>query len=502
MQLFWPHEGLLLPSHLPSIAQLHERLVGAVLAASQPLLSAKPALAPLFCDLAKTLRAEKLVVALPCQVAPVVPAAVVEEIIHVATRTTSLSAIPTIISPPEPVLPPVLANADASTLLDYVSPPDYTDLIIPYSLMFIWLFAMISVFAFSQSSGSLSRFRRAIQKASTSPRSYADKRDQDVRRASRLSSPGLFFRIPSMTHAVGLLLLSYVVFGGPLPLDFASQLFGDVAETAQSVLPLALKPALVDIFSDLAKTLRIHDLVPLACDFGGFVKDLVLELMSPADSDVFENLFLGYEDLINDFYPIMFIFPLYMVIATLFLTESCGGLSHFTRLNHIHTYVDQEDCRSRYSQPSWNTRFETDYFGYPLPEEELEPIVDEDSDDIPPDALYTESHRYNIEIVVFKFYRQSDNIMVDERTHCEIKSHRVDREYPPNQSTSSRFTEIVEDAVQSVDESLNVPPTRFTPSSDARSPAPPDSTSGEGIISEFLVNLSSSSTVDHAGLIP
>ncbi|KAJ2936202.1 hypothetical protein H1R20_g892, partial [Candolleomyces eurysporus] len=432
----------------------------------RPLLSAKPALAPLFCDLAKTLRAENLV-ALPCQVAPVVPVAVVEEIIHIATRTTWPSAIPTIISPPEPVLPPVLANADASTLLDYVSPPDYRDLIIPYSLVFIWLFAMISVFAFSQSSGSLSRFRRAIQKASTSPRSYADKRDQDY----------------DARH-------------------LASQLFGDVVETAQSVLPLAIKPALVDIFSDLAKTLRIHDLVPLACDFGGLVKDLVLEHMSPADSDVFENLFLGYEDLINDFYPIMFIFPLYMVIATLFFTESCGGLSHFTRLNHIQTYVDEEDCRSRYSQPSWNTRFETDYFGYPLPEEELEPIVDEDSDDIPPDALYTESHRYNIEFVVFKFYRQSDNIMVDERTHCEIKSHRVDRDYPPNQSTSSRFTEIVEDTVQSVDESLNVPPTGFTPSSDARSPAPPDSTSGEGITSEFLVNLSSSPTVDHAGLIP
>ncbi|RXW22135.1 hypothetical protein EST38_g3727 [Candolleomyces aberdarensis] len=444
MPWFWPQEGLPLPSHLPSIEQLHERLVGAALAASQPLLSAKPALAPLFCDLAKTLRMENLV-ALPCEIAPVVPVAVVEEIIHVATGTTSLSAISTLISPPQPIPPSVLPLADASTLLDYASPPDYLDLVIPYSLVFIWFIGMILLFAFSKSSGSLSRFKRTIrEEASSSSTSHADKQDGDDRQASLdtrfefelpsdkasdspPASPS-FFPIPSMTLAVGLLLLSYTVSGGPLPSDFASQLFGDVAETVQSVLPLAIKPALVNIFSDLAKTLRVDDLVPLACDLGVFVKDLVLEHMSSTEPDVFENLFLGYEDLINAYYPLMFILPLYLVSITIFLSSEAVGL---TQIPHKQTsfgsHVDQEDRRSRYRQPSWSTHFETDYFEYPLPREELEPIVDEDSGAIPPDAIYMESHRYNIELVIFKVYRQRDNILVDERTHCELKSHRVDR---------------------------------------------------------------------------
>jgi hypothetical protein len=135
----WPQEGPPLSSHKSTI--------NTVLA----YLSTRFALPPLFCDITKFIGVEKLVAG-PCQIAslvlPVVE--VIEEItVHIASRTT-LSTIT--LMPPPIALPP---QPGPNTLPEYVAPPDFMDLLIPYSLLFVWAFGMIYILVFSGSTGIL-----------------------------------------------------------------------------------------------------------------------------------------------------------------------------------------------------------------------------------------------------------------------------------------------------------------------------------------------------------
>ncbi|RXW13122.1 hypothetical protein EST38_g12732 [Candolleomyces aberdarensis] len=491
MPWHWPAEGLLLPAHLLGGDQLpwdtaSERLITAVLTASQRVLSAKPAFAHLFCDLAKTLLVKNLV-ALSCEIAPVtvLPVPVAEEIIYIPTRTAPVSTI----TPAPELIPQFTPQAGPNTLLEYVPPPDYMDLIIPYSLMFIWFIGtVLLVIAFS--SGGLSCFKRTLQ-ASSSSRLHADKRDENVRATSPdmrieleppvdqafISPPASYslrFPIPSMAQAAGLLVLLTILFGGSLPLDFASQLVAAVTEAVQPVLRLAIMPYLVNIFSGLAKTLRVENLPPFPCDISALIDDIVLPLSPPAWPDVVAKNFVpGYDNLIDVYFPVVFLCVIGMEEPRRPQAPSIPCADRWPENRH-------EDLRQASSDMG----------------SELEPLADQDS--ISPPAVYVVGHEITYKKLIYVYYEEGESTPFDVETFNEFVSHRQKTRYDPDNVPPSRFTEIVEDPVQSVDEPFS-PITPVTPSSDAASPTPPvNSTSGEGTPSEFLENLSSSSTVDYA----
>ncbi|KAJ2927613.1 hypothetical protein H1R20_g9492, partial [Candolleomyces eurysporus] len=431
MPWYWPAEDLLLPPHLLTSDQLpwdtaSERLVAAVLTASQRVrVSAKPAFTRLFCDLAKTLLVKGLV-ALSCEIAPPLPASVTEEIIYVPTRTST-------------------APAGFNALPDYVPPPDYMDLIIPYSLMFIWFIGMISLVAFS--SGGLSYFKRTLQ-GSSSSRSHADKRHKDVRATSSdmrfdLESPvdqafislaasfSLRFLIPRMARAVGLLLLLYILFGGSLPLDFASQLFTAFMEAAQPVLRFIMAYR-VNIFSSLAKTLPVNILALFPCDIGAFIEDLVLPLSPPAWPNVVTEIFvLVYEDLRNtyDHYPITFICLIVMDLFIIF-----RGLSFLARTLREEPRWTQASSRSRTDEHNEGLRPASS--GSRVPENQhenlrqaspdmgpkLEPLVDPNA--ISPPAVYVVKHEITYKKLVYIFYEEGESTPLGVEESKQFVSHR------------------------------------------------------------------------------
>ncbi|RXW24827.1 hypothetical protein EST38_g1047 [Candolleomyces aberdarensis] len=272
MPWFGPGEGLSLLSHLLSNRQLtwdiaSELPVAALLDAAQSVL-VKPALAHLFCDLTKTLRVDDLV-SLPCKI--------VQEIVYVPTRTMSRSPASTITPPPEPISPQFLPHPGPTTLSDDVPSPDFLDLIIPYSLIFIWFIGMISVFAFSSRSPSLSRSKQTSQ-ASSSSSSRVDKRSKPKPLVNQvfLSLRAFCSLLPSdpimevFWHTTGLLLLTCAVCGVRVHLTLASQFVGAVTRATRLVLSWIIKPALVNILCILAKALRVDKLVPLPCDANPF----------------------------------------------------------------------------------------------------------------------------------------------------------------------------------------------------------------------------------------
>ncbi|RXW24804.1 hypothetical protein EST38_g1050 [Candolleomyces aberdarensis] len=423
MPWFGPGEGLSLLSHLLSSRQLtwdiaSELPVAALLDAAQSVL-VKPALAHLFCDLTKTLRVDTLV-SLPCKI--------VQEIIYVPTRTASRSAASTITPPPEPISPQFLPHPGPTTLSDDVPSPDFLDLIIPYSLIFIWFIGMISVFAFSSRSPSLSRSKRTSQ-ASSSSRSRVEKRSKlkplvnqalvSLRAFCSLLSPNPIMEV--FWHAAGLLLLTCTLYGGRVHLTLASRFVGVVMRATRLVFSWIIKPALVNIFCILAKALRVDKLVPLPCDVNPFAPPQPFPPVSPG--------VLVYSISID---PQEFVDACVQFFSDIF---TCIAVALMVAIVSLSVEVTQL-FRSSPSQT---------YRDYVVPKE---PLVDWDSG---PDlaALYVdqptrlvEEVAY-IEEVVYNHFRDGESRPYCRKEKKRVVSRKVERTYPSGHGPS-RFTDIPE----------------------------------------------------------
>ncbi|KAJ2923930.1 hypothetical protein H1R20_g13169, partial [Candolleomyces eurysporus] len=401
MPWFGPGEGLSRLSPLFRSGQLtweiaSELPVAALLDAAQSVL-AKPALAHLFCDLTKTLRVENIV-SLPCKI--------VQEITYVPTRTASRSAASTITPPPEPISPQFLPQPGPGTLPDDVSPPDLMDLIIPYSLIFIWFIGMISVFAFRFSSGlpSLSRFKPTLQ-ASSSSRSHVDKLSRlksivdqafiSLQAFCSLLSPNPIMEV--FWHTAGLLLFLYALCGGRVFWTLASQFVGAAMRAARLVFSWISKPALVNIFCILAKALRVDKLVPLPCDANPFVPP---QLVQPAKPRDFVDACILI--LLDTFLCILVVLMAVAVFLFVKLTRSIRLLIQ--------------------SSPSQTSR---DYVVPKESQENLEPLVDWDSDPAP--TLYVDKATRVVEEVVFNHFRDGESEPYCRKKKRRIVSRKIER---------------------------------------------------------------------------